>query len=77
MLYYDPDMQNLFEQLGLDTDPDSIDEFIEKNKIYSHELHIADAPFWNQSQSEFIRESIYYDSEWSNSIDELDVILRN
>ena len=77
MLYYDTDMQLLFKQLGLNNDPDSIDAFIEQNKIYSHELHIADAPCWSKSQSEFLRDSIYDNSEWSNSIDELDIILRN
>ncbi|EAR61885.1 DUF2789 family protein [Neptuniibacter caesariensis] len=77
MLYYDTEMQQLFKQLGLNDDPDSIDDFIEQNKIYTHELHIADAPCWSKSQSDFLRESIYYDSKWSDSIDELDIILRN
>lgn len=77
MQYYDSDMQHLFEQLGLNSDPESIDAFIEKHKIYSHELHLADAPFWNHSQSEFIRESLYYDSNWSEAVDQLDIILRN
>ncbi|MCP4596364.1 DUF2789 family protein [Neptuniibacter sp.] len=77
MIYYDAEIQNLFKELGLNSDPCAIDEFIEKNKILTGELHIADAPFWNPSQSEFIRDSLYYDSEWSYAVDQLDIILRN
>lgn len=77
MIYYDAEIQKLFKELGLNSDPCAIDEFIEKNKILTGELHIADAPFWNPSQSEFIRDSLYYDSEWSYAVDQLDIILRN
>lgn len=77
MQYYDQDMQSLFRQLGLSDDPFKIDEFIESHKIHSGELHIADAPFWNRTQSNFIRASLYYDCEWSDSVDHLDIILRN
>lgn len=77
MMYYDTEIQRLFRKLGLDDDPCAIDVFIEKNKILTGEIHIADAPFWNPAQSEFIRESIYYDSEWADAVDQLDIILRN
>lgn len=77
MLHYDNDMQDLFEQLGLDNDPRSIDKFIEQNKIDSHGIHITDAPCWDGSQARFIRDSIYYDSQLCEAVDQLDIMLRN
>lgn len=77
MQTYSKDMQKLFQKLGLDNDADSIDNFIDRNKIFSEGVHLADASFWNKHQSEFIRESIYYDKLWSESVDQLDILLRN
>ncbi|WP_299198362.1 DUF2789 family protein [uncultured Amphritea sp.] len=77
MNYYSRELKNLFQQLGLENDSDSIDNFIDKNKIITEGIHIADAPCWTHSQSEFIRDSIFYDSEWSEPVDQLDIILRN
>jgi hypothetical protein len=77
MEYYDQDKQNLFRQLRLNDNPEEIDEFIESHKIYSGELHIADTQFWSTSRSEFIRESLYNDSECLGSVNYLDMILRD
>ncbi|MCV6611983.1 MAG: DUF2789 domain-containing protein [Amphritea sp.] len=77
MLHYDSDMQDLFEQLGLDNDTQSIDEFIERNKIYGFDVHITDAPCWDGSQATFIRDSLYYDNQLAEAVDQLDIMLRN
>lgn len=77
MQTYSEEMLNLFQKLGLDNDVESIDKFIDENKIFSEGVHLADASFWNKHQSEFIRESIYYDRLWSEPVDQLDIILRN
>ena len=47
MEYYVQNTQHLFLQLRLNDNPEEIDEFIESHKIYSGELHIADAQFWS------------------------------
>ncbi|WP_415898932.1 DUF2789 family protein [Neptuniibacter sp. QD48_11] len=77
MNYHSREIENLFKKLGLNDDPNYIENFIEKNKIDSIETHLADAPCWNKSQSIFLRNKIYSDSQWSEAIDQLDIILRN
>lgn len=59
----------LFTQLGLQTD---IDRFVTEHRPLAADLHIWQAPFWNQAQADFLRESIEGDSDWAEMVDELD-----
>lgn len=68
-------MSNLFMQLGLASKPEDIRNFISQHKLAGH-VSLADAPFWNQAQASFIRESFKQDADWAEVIDELNTQLR-
>ncbi|MFM4804810.1 DUF2789 domain-containing protein [Aeromonas bivalvium] len=69
------DMPALFAQLGLPNDADSLRRFIDCHTLRDG-MALADAPFWNASQASFLRESLRDDAAWSETIDQLDVLLR-
>jgi len=73
-VYYS--MCNLFKQLGLPSEPEEIDDFIAQHKALSDGIPIEQAPFWNDSQSHFLRSAIDEDSEWCEAVDQLDARLR-
>jgi hypothetical protein len=66
----------LFKQLGLASDPVSIDQFIASHSPLKPDLHLADAFFWSASQAEFLRDEILDDADWAEVVDQLDVMLR-
>ncbi len=68
-------MRTLFEQLGLSSNPDDIDAFMDAHKLEQSE-RIEDAAFWSPSQASFIREAIVQDAEWAELVDHLDAELR-
>lgn len=61
----------LFEQLGLNGDPASIDTFIAEHPLKPDEK-LIDAPFWNERQAGFLKEELRADGgDWAIPIDEL------
>lgn len=70
-------MQTLFDQLGLKSDPAAIEEFILEHKPIPADVRLSEAPFWNDSQARFLRDGLVADSDWAEVIDELNVSLRN
>ena len=68
-------LTGLFDQLGLQSDNSSIQQFVAQHQLDQHTL-LSDASFWHPSQAEFLRESLQQDSDWSGPIDELDTLLR-
>lgn len=77
MFTQQPTMQDLFVQLGLDSSESSIQKFIDKHKGMNDSGHIEEAPFWTESQAEFIRRAIVEDAEWAEVIDLLNVELHH
>ncbi|CAI8750673.1 MULTISPECIES: DUF2789 domain-containing protein [unclassified Pseudomonas] len=69
-------LPNLFKQLGLEHDAESIDKFIATHSPLKPELHLADAFFWTKSQAQFLREEIREDADWAEVVDQLNVLLR-
>ncbi|WP_460151663.1 DUF2789 domain-containing protein [Pseudomonas sp. S2_B07] len=69
-------LPNLFKQLGLEDDAESIDKFIATHSPLKPELHLADAFFWSESQADFLRNDILEDADWAEVVDQLDVLLR-
>ncbi len=69
-------LKTLFQQLGLDASPKAIDSFIENHHL-DDEVRLAEAPFWNNAQAAFIRESLQEDADWCEVIDTLDAMLRH
>ncbi len=70
-------LSTLFEQLGLPADRSGIEHFIASHSPLDQGIALADAPFWNQGQAHFIRESLDEDSDWAEIVDELDALLRH
>jgi len=69
-------LPSLFKQLGLPDDPVNIDKFLTTHSPLKPELHLADAFFWTESQSQFLRDEILDDADWAEVVDQLNVLLR-
>ncbi|HSG02397.1 MAG TPA: DUF2789 family protein [Marinobacterium sp.] len=68
-------LTELFTQLGLGATQEEIDAFILAHQIVDHSLPLADASFWDEAQSTFLREALAEDSDWSEVVDELNARL--
>ncbi|RRJ83244.1 DUF2789 domain-containing protein [Aestuariirhabdus litorea] len=69
-------MYTLFEQLGLAGSDQEIVDFVAQYGPLPREVALADAPFWNRAQAQFLREEIAKDGDWAELVDELDALLR-
>lgn len=67
----------LFQQLGLDASDKAIAEFITRHAPLAEDLHLPDAPFWNEAQAAFLQEAIDEDADWAEVVDTLDALLRH
>ena len=70
------DLQNLFKQLGLASEPEAINEFINKNKLDAN-VRLYQADLWNDSQRSFLKDAFYDDEIWSVVTDDLNARLRS
>ncbi len=70
-------LSDLFAQLGLDDDPQSIDRFIAEHRPLPDTVKLADAPFWTAGQAQFLREELNDDSDWAPMVDQLNVRLHS
>ncbi|HDZ58114.1 MAG TPA: DUF2789 domain-containing protein [Pseudomonas xinjiangensis] len=69
------DMPTLFEQLGLDSDEGSINDFIAAHRPLPDDVKVSEAPFWSTGQAAFLKEEIMADADWEPIVDELNVRL--
>lgn len=69
------DMTTLFEQLGLPSDPASIDDFIAEHAPLPNHVKLTEAPFWSDAQRAFLADEWIEDAEWVPIIDELNARL--
>ena len=69
-------MSNLFAQLGLPSDSDSIESFIATHRPLPESTTLANAPFWTPSQAAFLREELAEDADWAELVDQLNASLR-
>lgn len=69
-------LSSLFDQLGLDAQNTSIDNFITINKTIPCNVELHEATFWNASQASFLKQMKDEDADWAGIIDQLDVMLR-
>ena len=67
---------DLFSQLGLASDSDSIEKFIKTHRRLPEEVPISEAPFWSKSQRELLKQAYIQDAEWVPLVDQLNVRLR-
>ena len=61
----------LFAQLGLPDDADSIANFLATHASSSADMRLPDAPYWTPAQAQFLRESLQQDSDWAVVVDQL------
>jgi len=67
-------MSTLFDQLGLRSDPASIDAFIGSHML-PEGMEVSDAPFWTPAQAALLREEILGDADWAAVVDQLNECL--
>ncbi len=71
------DLKALFAQLGLPNDADAMAAFIDAHRPLDPELMLAEAPFWQPAQREFLLEALADDSDWVEAVDKLDAMFRH
>lgn len=69
-------MTNLFQQLGLPSGPEAIDEFVARHGPLPSGVPLSEAPFWSAAQANFLKEQIVGDADWAEIVDQLDNLLR-
>ena len=69
-------LEDLFGQLGLEEDHDSIEQFIQAHSPLPEHIPLHKADFWTASQAAFLEEAIADDSTWAIVVDQLNALLR-
>ncbi|MBJ8551569.1 DUF2789 family protein [Acinetobacter bereziniae] len=64
-----PRMTNLFEQLGLDSSEEAIQNFIENHQLDA-DTFLTKAEFWTDAQRQFLDEKLSSDGEWATIVDQ-------
>ena len=77
MELYTHDLCSLFAQLGLPSDPQSVDRFIASHAPLTKGVPLEEAPFWTPAQATFLREEILEDADWAPVVDCLNARLRH
>lgn len=67
-------LNDLFAQLGLDSDDASIDAFVASHSL-PEDVKLSDADFWTPQQASFIKDELQADADWAPFIDDLNVLL--
>ncbi len=69
-------LSSLFEQLGLPSSDQEIEQFVLAHQL-DESVSILDADFWTDAQRQFLHESLKQDAEWSPIVDDLNVMLHH
>ena len=69
-------LTSLFEQLGLPSSDQEIEQFVQTHRLAEH-INIVDADFWTDGQRQFLRQSLRLDAEWSPIVDDLNALLHH
>ena len=67
-------LENLFNQLGLDADRASIEQFV-ADHFLAEDVKLVEAPCWSTAQASFLKEKLDEDGPWALAVDELNVRL--
>lgn len=70
-------MADLFAQLGRPASAKEIACFITAHQPLDGDVRLHDATFWTTTQSEFLREALLEDSDWSATVDQLNSEMHN
>lgn len=71
MKHVNRSLEDLFAQLGLKSDHESIEQFITQHHPIPNEVALYRATIWTPAQRTFLKEEIIGDGEWALAIDEL------
>lgn len=71
-----PGFTELFAQLGLPNDPESIEQFIRQHRPLPEGVLLHDAAFWSPQQAQMLKEKIKCDDDWAIVVDQLNVVLQ-
>lgn len=66
----------LFAQLGLPDDIESIKAFIAAHAPLAGHVRLHEAGFWTPQQAAFLRASLAEDADWAPVVDQLSLALR-
>lgn len=69
-------LKDLFDQMGLNSSPAAITEFISLHSPLEASIALHDAPFWNKHQQEFLKVELLNDADWAEVIELLNSQLR-
>ncbi len=69
-------LENLFEQLGLDSSQEAIERFAAEHRLRD-DVKLIDAPFWSEQQASFLKEQLRIDAEWAPAVDDLNALLHD
>jgi len=67
---------SLFDQLGLNSTEEGINNFINKNGQLLGNIELHQAYFWNTSQATFLKQALDDDADWVEVVNQLDAMLR-
>lgn len=70
-----PSFTTLFEQLGLESDPDSIAQFLKQHSPLEDGVHIYEAPIWSPQQAMMLKEKLKSDDNWAIVVDQLNAAM--
>lgn len=70
-------LANLFEQLGLASDQESIDQFVATHSPLPRDRLLYEASFWTPEQKLLLKEELQNDADWARSVDELNAMLHH
>lgn len=65
----------LFSQLGLPSDENSIHQFISRHGPLPGDMRLEEAPFWSPAQAQLLVEERIDDADWIETIDQLNLAL--
>ncbi len=69
-------LNTLFDQLGLDSSDDAIEQFIQTHRLPA-EVKISDADFWSEGQRAFLKDAYKLDNHWNPVVDNLNALLHD
>lgn len=69
-------LSELFGQLGLHADSESIENFIKTHQPLPEDVPLSEAPFWNKSQRDLLKQAFIQDADWAPLVDQLNIRLR-
>ena len=70
-----PGFTELFAQLGLDNDPDSIARFLRQHSPLPEGMLLHQAPMWSKAQAQMLKEQLSCDNDWTIVVDQLNAAL--